>query len=70
LPFSRRRHGLRPRLDLAVEEKQVGRRVVVDHMPALLRLERQHERRIAVDIDARYVIHLERDTQSHCASPS
>jgi hypothetical protein len=50
---------------LAIAEDQVGRRVVPDGMAAPLGLQAEHEGRIAIDVDARHMVHLDGDVQLH-----
>ena len=50
---------------LAVAEDQVGRRVVPQRMAAPLGLQAHDESRIAVDVDGRYMVHLDGDAELH-----
>ena len=48
---------------LPAEEREVGRRVVEERVPAPLRLEQQRERGVAADVDAVDRVHLAGDAQ-------
>jgi len=58
-------HRLRPGHHLAVAEDQVGRRVVPQRVAAAFGLQPQDERRIAVDVDGRHMVHLDGDAELH-----
>jgi hypothetical protein len=58
-------HRLDPRHHLAIAKDQRRRRVVIERIAATLRLETEHEGRIALDIDGRHMVHLDGDGELH-----
>ena len=57
--------GLGVRGEAPLAEAQVGREVVVQGVPAALRLEGEHERAVGVDVDTAHVVHLDGDGEGH-----
>src|SRR3546814_17641270 len=56
-------------VEAVVPEGEVARQVVIEGMAAPLRLERQHECRIGVDVDAVDRVHLDGDGEAHMLLP-
>jgi hypothetical protein len=58
------------RLQPAVAQAEMPRQVVIERVAARLRLERQHEGRVGVDVDRLDRIHLDRYGEAHVSIPS
>ena len=57
--------GLGVRGEAPLAEAQIGRKIVVEGVPAALRLEGERERAVGVDVDAVHVVHLDGDGEGH-----
>jgi hypothetical protein len=61
----------RRRIDALLAKEKVARQIVKQRMAALLRLQRQHEAAVDVDVDGLDRIHLDGDGETHgVANPS
>ena len=60
--------GAQPRVKPMLAEHQVLRQVVVDRVAPALRLQRQHEGAVGVDVDGLHGVHLDGDGETHGAT--